>query len=350
MVTGLVAKIGGVATAVPPHVVTQADARDFARGFFSKDFAELGRLLEAFDNTGIAERHLARPVEWYGEPHDFPEKNAVYRDTALELSAEAAGRAIEAAGIARDEIGAILFVSTTGVATPSLDSHLIQRLGLPLTTARLPIWGLGCAGGAAGLARAADLAIGLARPVLLVAVEICSATFVHGDRSKSNLIATALFGDGAAAVVVTPGGAGAEIVGLHSQLIEDSEDVMGWTLAAEGLQVVFSRSIPSIVRGLAGRVAEAAAVRAGLSAADLAHFVFHPGGAKVLSAYAETFGLGPDRLRHAASVLRDFGNMSSPSVLFVLERFLAAERPSGSPTLLMALGPGFSAESVVLRW
>jgi alkylresorcinol/alkylpyrone synthase len=125
---------------------------------------------------------------------------------------------------------------------------------------------------------------------------------------------------------------------------------MGWTLAADGLQVVFSRSIPHIVRELAGRVAEAAAGHVGLSPADFAHFVFHPGGAKVLSAYAETFGLGPEQLRHASSVLRDYGNMSSPSVLFVLERFLAAEPPVGRPVLLMALGPGFSAESVVLRW
>jgi alkylresorcinol/alkylpyrone synthase len=343
------ARLSGIATAVPRHVVTQAAARDFARSFFSRDFAELDRLLEAFDNTGIERRHLARPVEWYGEPHDFPEKNAVYRETALELAVEAAGRAIEAAGVSREHIAAVLFVSTTGVATPSLDSHLIQRLGLPLTTARLPVWGLGCAGGAAGLARAADLSTGLGRPVLLVAVEICSATFVHGDRSKSNLIATALFGDGAAAVVVTPGGSGPEVIGSHSQLIEDSEDVMGWTLSAEGLQVVFSRSIPHIVRGLAGRVAQAAAERVGGSAADLVHFVFHPGGAKVLAAYAETFGLEPEALRHAASVLRDYGNMSSPSVLFVLERFLQAEPPSGRPALLMALGPGFSAESVVLR-
>ena len=344
------ARLSGIATAVPPHVVTQGEARDFARGFFSRDFAELDRLLEAFDHTGIERRHLARPVDWYGKPHDFPEKNAVYRDSALELGTEAARGAIEAAGLAPGDIGAILFVSTTGVATPSLDSHLIQRLGLPLSTARLPVWGLGCAGGAAGLARAADLAGGLGRPVLLVAVEICSATFVHGDRSKSNLIATALFGDGAAAVVVTPEGPGAEVIGSHSVLVENSEDVMGWTLAAEGLQVVFSRSIPHIVRRLAGGVADAAATRAGLTAADLAHFVFHPGGAKVLAAYAETFHLEAERLQHAASVLRDYGNMSSPSVLFVLERFLAAEPPAGKAALLLALGPGFSAESVVLRW
>jgi alkylresorcinol/alkylpyrone synthase len=343
-------RISAIGTAVPPHVVAQAQVRDFAAGFFAGNFDDLDRLLDSFGHTGIERRHLARPVSWYGVPHDFPEKNAVYRETALDLASEAAARALDESGVARDEVGAVLFVSTTGLSTPSLDSHLIQRLDLPRTTVRLPIWGLGCAGGAAGLARAANLATALGMPVLLVAVEICSATFMHGDRSKSNLIATALFGDGAAAVVLVPDGDGAEVIGAHSHLVEHSEDVMGWNLAVEGLQVVFSRSIPQLVRSLAAGVASAAARDAGLDARDLAHYIFHPGGAKVLAAYAETFGLGPERLRYASGVLRDYGNMSSPSVLFVLGRFLADEPRTGAPLLLMALGPGFSAESVLLRW
>ena len=343
-------RIAAIGTAVPEHVLTQAEVREFARGFFARDFTDLDRLLEAFDNTGIQKRHLARPVDWYWQPHTFPEKNAVYREAALDLAEAAARRALDASGLERRDVGAILFVSTTGVATPSLDSHLIHRLGLRHTTARLPIWGLGCAGGAAGLARAANLAVALRAPVLLVAVEICSTTFIHGDRSKSNLIATALFADGAAAAVLTPGGAGAEVVGTHSHLVEDSEDVMGWAVGTEGLRVIFSRSIPAIVRDLAGQIARDASASAGISPDELSHFVFHPGGAKVLRAYAETFGLDNGQLAHAESVLRDYGNMSSPSVLFVLERFLASHAPEGRPTLLMALGPGFSAESVVLRW
>ena len=343
-------RVVGIGTAVPSHVVSQAEARDFARGFFSGDFSDIDRLLEAFANTGIERRHVVRPPSWYGMPHGFPEKNAVYRESALELSEQASARAIDASGVSRDDIGAIVFVSTTGLSTPSLDSHLIQRLGLPMTAARLPLWGLGCAGGAAGLARASDLVKALGKPVLMVAVEICSATFMHGDRSKSNLIATALFGDGAAAVVVAPEGDGPEVLGAHSHLIANSEHIMGWTLGAEGLQVVFSTSIPRLVRDLAAGVASDAARAAGLDAADFAHFVFHPGGAKVLAAYSQVFSLTPDRLQHAISVLRDHGNMSSPSVLFVLDRFLAGEPKSGAPTLLMALGPGFSAESVVLRW
>jgi alkylresorcinol/alkylpyrone synthase len=344
------ARILGIGTAVPTHVVTQAEARAFARGFFSDDFPDIDRLIEAFAHTGIDERHLVRPTSWYAVPHDFPEKNAVYREAALALALSASERALEVSGVARDAVGAILFVSSTGLATPSLDSHLIQRLGLPATTIRLPIWGLGCAGGAAGLARAANLVTALGTPVLLVTAEICSATFMHGDRTKSNVIATALFADGAAALVLAPEGDGPEVIGSHSHLVENSEDVMGWTVTPEGLQVVFSRSIPQLVRTLAADVAAAAARSAGIEARDFANFVFHPGGAKVLTAYEETFSLSPDRLEHAISVLRDYGNMSSPSVLFVLDRFLAGHPRSGAPALLMALGPGFSAESVVLRW
>jgi alkylresorcinol/alkylpyrone synthase len=339
----MTAHVAAVATAVPEHELPQDRAREFARGFFADDFSDIDRLLDAFDHTGIERRQLARPIEWYATRRSFPEKNRVYRETALDLGERAAG-------LLPSDVGALVFVSTTGLSTPSLDSHLIQRLGLPTSTVRLPIWGLGCAGGAAGLARAANLTVALGLPTLLVAVEVCSSTFVHSDRSKSNLIATALFGDGAAAVVLSPAGRGSEVVAGHSHLVPNSEGVMGWTITDEGLQVVFSRDIPGIVRSLAPEVAAGAAARAGVSSQEMTRFVFHPGGAKVLSAYAATFGLASDDLRHAAGVLRDHGNMSSPSVLFVLSRFLAGEPADGRPVFLMALGPGFSAESVVLRW
>jgi alkylresorcinol/alkylpyrone synthase len=342
-------RIAAVGTALPEHVITQDEARDFARGFFRDDFADIDRLLAAFDNTGIARRHMAQPIDWYWRPHTFPEKNAVYRETALEIGYEAARRALDEAGVPPADVGAILFVSTTGVATPSLDSHLALRLGLPASVARLPIWGLGCAGGAAGLARGAAMTDSLDRPTLVVSAEVCSTTFVYGDRSKSNLIATALFGDGAAAVVLVPGGEGVEVLCGHSHLLPDSEDVMGWQIDDEGLRVVFARSIPQIVGEMAGAIVRDAAGRAGLPAEAIAHFVFHPGGTKVLGAYAETLGLDAAQLRHARDVLRECGNMSSPSVLFVLERFLRDRPAEGEPALVMALGPGFAAEAVVLR-
>jgi alkylresorcinol/alkylpyrone synthase len=344
------ARIAAVATAVPEHVVVQHEAGEFARRVFGPHVPDIERLVSAFANTGIERRYLVRPLDWFEAPRPFAEKNAVYCETALELSLSAATRALGQANIDRADVGAILFVSTTGVATPSLDSFLIQRLGLSRSAVRLPVWGLGCAGGAAGLARAAELATTLGRPTLLVAVEVCSTTFVPTDRSRSNVIATALFGDGAAAVVLRPDGEGPEVLSSYSYLLDDSKDVMGWRVEADGLRVVFARSIPKLVRDLAGRIASAAAAGAGVSRADLANFVFHPGGAKVLRAYADTLGLDGGDLRHASGVLRDYGNMSSPSVLFVLERFLREDAATGRPALLMALGPGFSAESVVLRW
>lgn len=343
-------RVSGMATAVPSNVVAQEEAADFARSFFSEDLPDVDRLLGAFDNAGIERRHLACPAEWYGTPHDFAEKNEVYRRAALELAEDAAGRAIRASGVDPARLGAIVFVSTTGLATPSLDSVLVQRLDLPRNVARVPVWGLGCAGGAAGLAHAAALVRGTDRPVLLVSVEVCSATFVHGDRSKANLIATALFGDGAAAAVVTPEGDGLSLLHGHSHLVPDSRDVMGWSLESEGLRVVFSRDIPTIVREVVPDVAAGATALEGLTPGDVRHFVLHPGGAKVLASFADALQVAPERLAASREVLRTYGNMSSPTVLFVLERFLRDTPPTDGPGLLMALGPGFSAESVLFRW
>ncbi len=340
----------GVGIARAPHVVDQADAREFARGFFAEDFRALDRLLRAFDNTGIVQRQLAQPLPWYRSPHGFAEKNAVYRECALAMATEASGQALARAGVAAAEVGAVVFVSTTGISTPSLDAELIQALDIPRSAARLPIWGLGCAGGAAGLARAAELVRARNETVLLVATEVCSATFMHGDRSKSNLIATALFGDGAAAAVLAPQGEGVELLGAASRLLDDSADVMGWTLESEGLRVRFARSIPGIVAQLVPDFRRQAAAAAGLEAQALHHFVLHPGGAKVLDAYAGALEVPRSRLETAHAVLRDHGNMSSPTVLHVLARFMESTARSEQAGLLLGLGPGFSAEGVVVRW
>lgn len=346
----MIPRITGVATAVPPHAVTQETAATFARSFFGDDLPEIERLLGAFANAGIERRYLACSPDWYDTPRPFHRKNQVYHRVARSLGGEAAEAAIRATGTHRKDLGAIVFVSTTGIATPSLDSVLIQDLDLPRDIARLPLWGLGCAGGAAGLAHAARLVQATGGPVLLVAVELCSVTFLHEDRSKANLIATALFGDGAAAAVVSPEGDGPAVIRGHSHLVDDSEDVMGWSLQEAGLRVVFSRSIPSVVHQVVPQVAARAAAAAGWSPADLRHLVFHPGGTRVLEAFVEALEVDPARFAAARDVLRDYGNMSSPTVLFVLERFLATTPASDEPGLLMALGPGFSAESVLFRW
>jgi alkylresorcinol/alkylpyrone synthase len=341
----------GLGTAVPEHVLETADAREFARGLFGGDFPALERLLEVFDNTRIDRRTLAMPTSWYGQPHDFPEKNKVYVETSLALSERAASEALARARVRPEDVGAIVFTSSTGVATPSLDGRIAQDLGLDASVARLPLWGLGCAGGGAGLGRAMHMAEALGKPVLLIAVEVCSVTFVYEDRRKANVVAVALFGDGAAAAVVGAGEqSGPALLSSFSHLIPDSEQVMGWDLCSTGLKVRFSPEIPGIVVDQGGEFVDEAAATVGATRSDVRHWVLHPGGAKVLDAYEHALGLSGESLGAAREVLRKFGNMSSPTVLFVLEEYLRASEATGDLGVLMGLGPGFCAEGVVFRW
>lgn len=345
------ARLLSIATAVPPYTVSQSEAKAFAASFFQKDFKQLDRLLPVFDNTQIQNRHLAQSPDWYAQPHTFTETNALYEQVALDLSATAAKQALQQAATMPEDIGLVVFVSTTGIATPSLDAKLIQRLELSPHTCRLPVWGLGCAGGVAGVARAAELArANRGRAVLLVAVELCSLTFQYNDRSKSNLIATSLFGDGAAAAVLKTDGNGPEILGSHSTLFEDSEDVMGWDLVQTGLRVRFSRHIPTIIDRYLPDLRQKACDEWGVAPDMLHHYVAHPGGAKVLAAYIDSLRLSASDFRYAYEVLSCYGNMSSASVLFVLERFLLNQSPTGDYGVMLSLGPGFSAEQVLFRW
>jgi alkylresorcinol/alkylpyrone synthase len=354
-----------VATALPDHVVRQQDVRAFAAQLFSGGLLEADpRLLGVFDSTGIEKRHTPMPLEWFGRPHDLGESNALYVEHAVPLAERAIRSALEAAALTPRDVDHIVFVSSTGISTPSLDARLANRLGFRPDIRRTPLWGLGCAGGAAGLSRARDFALAApASRVLLVALELCSLTFQHGDRTRRNLVASSLFGDGAAAALIAgpacptagPGGgagrgAAIELVAAHSTLWPDTLDVMGWEVDGAGLHVVFSRDIPTIVREWARPALDAFLARHGLGIADLAHVVAHPGGPKVLAAYAGALGLDAQRFRHAYDVLRECGNMSSPTCLFVLERALAAGdfRP-GDLGVLAALGPGFSSEVVLLR-
>lgn len=347
------ARILSIATANPPHKVGQPEVRALVQVLFER-LAGLERLLGVFENTGIESRYLSAPLEWFAEPHSFAEKNQLWFETALALSEKASREALGRAGLEPPQIGAVVLVTSTGIATPSLEAHLAQRLGLPLSVVRLPLWGLGCAGGAAGLARAAELA--QQRPgqyVLLVAVELCSLTFLPGDLSKSNLVATSLFADGAAAVVLGQQAAsGPAVLGGFSRLLPNSYDVMGWDLTLEGLQVRFSQSIPALVAGELGHLIRDGLASHGLSVRDVRAWTLHPGGAKVLAAYHSGMGVDQKSLEAAFWVLQKFGNMSSPTVLFVLERQMyQLKRPQpSSKGVLLALGPGFTAEGVVLQW
>ena len=342
-----------VATAVPPYALGQDEVVERVKRLFGRS-AELDRLLPVFVNSGIGRRYSSVPLEWYDEPHGWAERNRRYLAGALDLLENVVGRVLDRAGLPAADLGGIVTVSTTGVATPSLDALLIERMQLPRNIARLPIFGLGCAGGVVGLARAADMA--KARPgkaVLCLVVELCTLCFRRDDLAKSNIVATALFGDGAAAALLRSDadGAGPAILASGEHTWPKSLNIMGWDVADDGLKAVFSRDIPRLIQTELKPVVDDFLARQELRVADIDRFVCHPGGPKVLDAFEEVFVLKPEALAEARGALRDYGNMSAASILFVLERMLAQANAAGEAwgrALMTALGPGFTAGFALL--
>ncbi len=346
-------RIAGVATALPKYKLKQTDAKAFARRVFG-DRPAIDKLIAVFDNSLIDERSFVVDDEWFEQSHDFTEVNDLYIKQALALSEEAINKLTDKLGVALETIDAIVFISTTGLSTPSIDARLFNVLPFNKHIKRIPIWGLGCAGGAAGIARAYDIA--KAYPdsrVLVVSLELCGLAFQKNDKEKSSIIATALFADGAAACLVVGDNVeatGPAIVDTMSTIYSDTLDVMGWKITSDGFKVVLSRDIPTIVRSLVYENIGEVLTRNSLSYSDLDHFVAHPGGKKVLEAYQEALGIGPYDLEHSYGVLRDHGNMSSATVFFILERYLNDPSVTSGYGLLSALGPGFCSELVLLKW
>ncbi len=341
-------RILSLATAVPPYRLGQPEVAERARRLFA-EFADsdIERLLPVFANSGIEQRFSCVPIDWYEAEHGWTDRNALYVENAVNLLESAARGALDQAGLAARDIDSVVTVSTTGIATPSLDAILIGRLGLRADVRRLPVFGLGCAGGVLGLSRAADIA--RANPggrVLYLVVELCALCFRKNDSSKSNVVATALFGDGAAAAVVAGEGRGPEIGAGYEHTFPDSLDIMGWEVTDDGLKALFSRDIPTLVREQMGGLARGFLAGHNLRLADIRHFICHPGGAKVLTALESAFDLAKGALDGARGVLRDYGNMSAASVLFVLQRALA-EGAAGR-MLMTCLGPGFTAGFLLL--
>lgn len=332
-----------VATAVPKYRLDQAEVAALAPQLFDRLCSEIDRLMPVFENAGILNRYACMPIDWYMEPRGWRERNQLYLDNAIELLCEAAESALSEAKLRPRDISAVVVASTTGIATPSLDAMLLNRLQLSPDILRLPIFGLGCAGGVIGLSHAATLARTLPQgDVLFLTVELCTLTFRQGDMSKSNIIGTALFGDGAAATVIgRPGSPGVRFgpSGMHTW--PDTLDIMGWHVEDDGLGVVFSRDIPAMVRDNLRAATDEFLARCGLRARDLAGLICHPGGVKVLDALEAAFDLAPGALRIAREVLRDYGNMSAVTVLFVLERMI--RQGLVGRHMMSALGPGFSA-------
>ena len=344
-------RLVSLATATPAYDLDQDVVAAHAGELFAASHGGQERLAPIFRNAAIETRQVSAPVDWFLAPHSFSERNDLFLKTAVDLLAQAARKAIGEAGLTPADIDTIVTVCSTGIATPALDARLMEILPFRRDVARLPIFGLGCAGGVLGLSRAAAMA--KADPdahVLLLVVELCSLTFRHADRSKSNLVATALFGDGAAAAVVScrPDYAGKPVIGAGGEHTwPDSLDVMGWDIADDGLKVVFSRDIPSLVREEFRAVVDAFLARQGLSLDDIDGFVCHPGGAKVLHALETVFDLPLGNLVHAREILRQHGNMSAVTVLFVLKRALDAGETGR--LLLTTLGPGFTAGTLLME-
>jgi alkylresorcinol/alkylpyrone synthase len=349
------ASVSSVATSLPPNRMRQSQLREVAE-MTLPDSPGKAAILEVFDNARIEERALAMPVEWYQEPHGYKDPNQAYLEVGLELVEEAARVALQEAGLAPAQVGGIVMVSTTGLATPSLDARLVNLLGMPSGVVRLPVWGLGCAGGVAGLNRGAELAGAIGKPVLVLALELCTLSFdvqraLSGGRSgaeKKALVAAAHFADGCAAAVLAPGGKGPLHVAGASHLFPDTERVMGWDVEDHNLDVVLSPRIPDIVRSEMRSVLQPFLDRH-LQGQAPDHWVLHPGGAKVIDAYRDALGLANGELRHTERALLRHGNMSSPTVLFALRSAMEEGLRPGQSAVLGALGPGFASELALLR-
>jgi alkylresorcinol/alkylpyrone synthase len=348
-------RIASVGSAFPPHYVDQETLIASLKDLWAGRFHNPARVEELHRHVLVGGRHLALPLAEYARMGSFTEANDAWIRVGVDVGARAIEDALARAGLGVGDIDAFWLTSVTGVATPSLDARLINRLGFRADIKRVPIFGLGCVAGAAGVARAADYLKGHPRDIaLLLSVELCTLTLQRDDMSIANLIATGLFGDGGAAVVLTGdehGDRGPSIVATRSVFYPGTEDVMGWRVGASGFQVVLSAEVPEMVRRHLRRDVDAFLAAHGLGYDDIAVWVAHPGGPRVLEAMQEALPMRPGALDIAWKSLREVGNLSSTSVLLVLQETLAGPTPpSGAYGLMTAMGPGFCSELVLLRW
>ena len=344
-----IAQLLSIATAVPPFRIAQPVAKAAARAVFTHRAALFDRLAGTFDNANIDQRAMVAPIEWYQAPRGWQDRATLYVEAAEALFTETATKAVADAGLTFADIDGVVFVSTTGISTPSIEARVAPKLGMRDDVQRVPIFGLGCAGGVTGLATAARLAS--ADPGsnwLFVTVETCSISIRLDSIDPAGIVATALFGDGAAAAVVSTEGAGlANITGAGEKLWPDTLGIMGWRVEDPGLAVIFDRAIPPFVEKELAAAIDKILADLDLTRADIGRFCCHPGGAKVVDAIETALELAPGTLDLERGVLRDYGNMSAPTVMFVLERLIARGLPSR--TMMTAFGPGFTCAGMVLE-
>ncbi len=338
-----------------PYKIDQQLVKQGAKDLFAPSFPQIDKIISAFDNTEIKTRNFCKPIDYFSTVHSFQEQNDEYIRVSLEYSEKAIQECISAAKINKEEITDIIFVSTTGLSTPSLDALIINKMRLNQNIGRIPIFGLGCGGGVSGFSKANMLA--KANPealVLLVTVELCSLTFLRNDFSKSNFIGASLFADGVAACLIagdknaTKSKNEITFVASQSKLYYDTPDVMGWEFLDKGFKVLFSQDIPNLISKNVLNDVSSFLEKQNLKLSDIRNFIFHPGGKKVLTAYEEALSIEGDFLKNTREVMNDNGNLSSCTVLYVLERFLSKGFENGYG-LMMAMGPGFSSELVLLQ-
>jgi alkylresorcinol/alkylpyrone synthase len=355
-----------VAEVIPPVQISQTQVAEFVRELFGAAYKDIDRLLTVFKNGEIKKRHLLHHIDWFHENHSFEERNRIFIEAAVTLGTKAISACLGKNSFLKkripyEEIDAIFFITSTGLATPSIEARIMNHLPFHKHTKRIPIWGLGCAGGVAGLSRAYEYCQAFPKAkVLVLSVEFCSLTFQKNDLSKSNLIGTSLFADGVACALVCGDESNMDqyrqkktipsIMATHSTLMPNSLDVMGWDIKNDGLFVIFSRDIPHIVESWLKPNVNEFLEKNHIDLKKIDYFIAHPGGKKIIDAYGHALNLPSSILKDSLYVLQQYGNMSSATIFYVLKQHLEKKIPRGSYGLCVALGPGFSSELILLRW
>lgn len=348
-------RIIGAGSAFPRNSYQQQAITSALKEAWQSQMDHPGVLDRIHARCGVERRNLVLPLEAYGGVNSWGQANDLWIESAQTLGRDAICRAITPMGIRPRDLDALYFVSVTGVASPSIDARLVNRMGLSPNIKRVPMFGLGCVAGAAGLARAADYVRAFPDQIAVVlSVELCSLTWQRGDLSMANMISTGLFGDGAAAAVVAGRDTdfqGPEVVATRSVFYPESEQVMGWNISETGFHIVLSPDVPKVIRENLGADVDSFLEDSGLRRSDIASWIIHTGGPKVLEAVEDSLDLPPGALHVSWECLRQVGNLSSASVLVVLEEVLAHRRSEpGTYSILAAMGPGFCSELLLLRW
>jgi alkylresorcinol/alkylpyrone synthase len=348
-------RIASAASAFPKHYYSQKFLLEKLQEYWGARLKNPLTLARLHRNVTVDGRYLALPAEQYYNLTTWGQANDIWIKVAQELGEQALCRALHHAGLAPEQLGALFFTSVTGISSPSIDALLINRMGLPRNIRRVPIFGLGCVAGAAGIARAADYVRAYpSQAAALVSVELCSLTLQRDDMSVANLISSGLFADGSAAVVVCGSDMqanGPEILATRSVFYPDTEEMMGWKVSEKGFNITLSPEVPTLIRENLGHDVDAFLADEGYKRSDLNSWVLHTGGPKVLEATADALELRKGQLDASWACLRRVGNLSSASVLVVLEDVMRNRRPEpGTLGLLAAMGPGFCSELLLLRW